>query len=191
MQNCDPFHDREQLRDTAYYHREYSNLEMRHLVESLLKVAADSVMEFSKEINAHFVAVMDHETCTRVICTYGLGLQVAKISVGTRIVFKESRVGEQGSIGFSNSPHRDSCDKLLHSQQELILNADDELGPAKFENVKLYFERMKRYIGIGLPTTCGYHVCGKEYYPNFDLVAKFGVSGFTMDLMHNRSSDLL
>ena len=45
---------------------------------------------------------------------------------------------------------------------------------------------MKRYIGIGLPTTCGYHVCGKEYYPNFDLVAKFGVTGFTMDLSHNQ-----
>ena len=115
MPNYDPYHDRDQLRDTAYYHRDYSNLEMHHFVESLLKVATSSVMEFSKEINANFVAVMNHETCTRVVCTYGLGLQVAKTLVGARIIFKESKVGKQGSIGFSNSPHRGSCDKLLYS----------------------------------------------------------------------------
>lgn len=97
------FHDRDQIQFTAYYHREYSNLEQRHEVESLLKVAAQSVMEFLKQINSQFVAAMDHETCNCIICTYGLGQQVAIISEGTRIIFKESSVVEMGSIGFSNN----------------------------------------------------------------------------------------
>lgn len=84
------------------------------------------------------MATLDYKTCTCIICTYGLGLQVAIISDGARIVSKESKVGEQGSIGFSDSPHRYCCNKLSQSQQESILNANDELGPIKFDNIKLY-----------------------------------------------------
>ena len=85
-------------------------------MESLLQIAAGSVMCFSKEINSHYVALMDHETCTRIIYTYGLGKQVSKKSVGNKIIFKESKVGEEEFIGFANSPHFDNCDKLTKVQ---------------------------------------------------------------------------
>ena len=185
MQNCDPFQVRDQIRRTAYYHREYSNLEQRHEVESLLKLAAASVMNFSKAINSHFVATMDHETCTRIICTYGLGQQVSKTSVGNKIIFKDSKVGKEGSIGFANSPHCDSCDQLTKVQQESICTGSNELGHSKYSRMKIYCERMINYKGIGLPTTCGYHVCGLDKCRGFNLVAKFGIHGFTMDLSHN------
>ena len=185
MQNCDPFQVREQLRHTAYYHREYSNLEQRHEVESLLQVAAGSVMTFSKEINSHYVALMDHDTCTRIICTYGLGKQVSKQSVGNNIIFIESKVGEEGSIGFANSPHCDSCDKITKVQQESICTDSTELGHSKYSRMKVYCDRMKNYKGLGLPTTCGYHVRGLDKCGGFALVAKFGIHGFTMDLSHN------
>ena len=100
MNKCDPFRDRDQLWDTALYHREYSNLEMLHLVESLLKVAAASVIEFSKEINAQFIAIMDHETCTFIIYTYGLGLQIAKTSVRAKTVSKRVELGNKDQLEF-------------------------------------------------------------------------------------------
>ena len=35
-----------------------------------------------------------------------------------------------------------------------------------------------------MPTTCGYHICGLDKWRGFDLVTKFGIHGFTMDLSH-------
>ena len=94
-------------------------------------------------------------------------------------------MGEEGSIGFANSPHCDSCDKLTKVQQESIYTDPNESGHSKYSMIKIYCERMMKYKSIGLRTTCDYNVCGLDKCRGFDLVARFGIHGFTIDLPHN------
>ena len=117
-------------------------------MKSLMKVAAEYVINFTKGINSHFVVTMDHKTCTHIICTYGLKKQVYKTSDSTHIIFKQSKVGGEGFVGFSNSLHCDSCDKLTTSQQESTCTGPNELGPFKYSNMQFYCERTIKYKGI-------------------------------------------
>lgn len=129
---------------------------------------------------------MDPCTCDRIITTCGAEIQTVKTCEGNTIVIKRRKVGTKGTIGFANSPHIDGCDKLTKQQEESIINDKNELGAGNhYDTMKKYCKKMIDYRGMGLPTTCGYHLCGVEENDGVEVVARFGVQGFSMQLVHN------
>lgn len=95
----------------------------------------------------------------------------------------ERAVSPLGTISLANSPHIDRCDRQFKSQEESIIKDEYELGGGpQFENRKIHCEKMRQFKGLGLPTTCGYHICGQKENTSYDLVAKFGVYGSIIGL---------
>ena len=66
---------------------------------------------------------------------------------------------------------------------EDMLNNDNDLGDTRLLKVKQYFQQMQDTTGMGLTTTCGYNHCGSTN--GMDVVDKFAVAGFSMDLFHH------
>ena len=66
--------------------------------------------------------------------------------------------------------------------QDMLTNGND-LANTRLLKVKQYFQHIQDTTGMGLTTTCGYNHCGSTN--GMDVVAKFAVAGFSMDLLHH------
>ena len=182
--NTEPFHTREDIPDCTYFRKNYCNPEGRGKIETTLKLVAKLVMTFARQINSNYMDVVGFETCDRIICTLGTTHCRHKFFDNDKIAIVCGVVGTTPSLGFANAPHIDRCDKFNSMQVNEIITHDDELGPDEFRTIRMYCEKIWKYQGMGLPTTCGYHHCGE--HPGYNLVAKFGVYGFAMELNHDR-----
>ena len=64
------------------------------------------------------------------------------------------------TLGFVYYPHKDTCDSLSENLVPQRLQAYSSINEG---GALRYIKNSKSRHGIGLPTTCDYHHCGKKY----------------------------
>jgi hypothetical protein len=98
-------------------------MENAHLLESKVDLADRSVLDFTRNINPHMNDVVGYYyTCNRAILTLGTTYRSVKEIKSNDVVTTTKRVNKIPSLGFANSPHVDTCGKILPNQALLILN---------------------------------------------------------------------
>ena len=82
-------------------------------------------------------------------------------------------------LGFGFFPHRYTSDIL---SEDLVSHRFQEYSSKNEEAVLGYINKVKYRHGIGIPTTCGYHYCGKK---GFNVIAMFDQTYFALPVNHS------
>ena len=150
---------------TASYFRGYYNKDHLHYsLQGKIRRSADIVLNASKKFNDAYIQFIGDKTCNRLIWTQGAKQRnlTHMTSCGDMIQHNESLAGKH--IGFFNKLHVDKLDRVR----------SDELWDVFHEKIKKHSNlpgyqnimELRRLIGFGLPTTCGYNFITKTREEN-------------------------
>jgi len=183
VSSVEPFHSREDVYTGQYYRNYYNSMENAPFLESKVELVGRSVLDFARIINPHMNEVVGYYTCDRAILTLGTTYRSVKEIESNDVVTKSIKVNTLPSLGFANSPHVDSCDKIAPDQALKIMN---ELNAPKYIHhpIRSYCEKIHSTTGLALPTTCGYQLVG-VVPSDFETVITFAVCGFAVNITHD------
>mmetsp|Transcript_21054 Transcript_21054/g.22478 ORF Transcript_21054/g.22478 Transcript_21054/m.22478 type:complete len:468 (+) Transcript_21054:744-2147(+) len=183
LANESPFHTRADVPKCTYFRNYYSNHEGSPIITHTIREAAQAILTFAKEVNQHVLEILGRSTGDRFILTCGDTYQQYKVIEEQKVVIKRRMIGGINCVGFASAAHKDTCDWISKQQMEDMLNNDNDLGDTRLLKVKQYFQQIQDTTRMGMTTTCGYNHCGST--KGMDVVAKFAVAGFSMNLYHH------
>jgi hypothetical protein len=122
VSSVEPFQSREDVYKGQYYRQYYNSMENAPMLESKVDLVGLSVLDFARYINPHVNEMVGYYTCDRAILTLGTTYRSVKEIMSNDVVSTTKPVNTIPSLGFENSPHIDTCDKISPNQALLMLN---------------------------------------------------------------------
>ena len=184
VSSVEPFQTKEGVYNSHYYRDTYNRMELAPLLESKVDLVGRNVLAFAREMDPNFNEVTGLYTCDRAIYTQGTSFRNMKEFKLNDVVCTTKTVGTIPSLGFANSPHIDTCDKIKPNQASLILNELNAKAYIKQHPINSYCKNIHSTTGLALPTTCGYQLCGNVPH-GFKPVPTFAVCGFATIITHD------